>query len=140
MRHLSLSLIVGALLLAACDMKKPKVESTTYTQEQREEVIPTAPVAAPLVEKEEARPAPAPVVAPVPKKTTEFEPEVQDDELSDGALVEEDILIQAEEEPINPRMDEHRTYNEKQISDDELDYPIERSSGGETYNETQLSR
>jgi hypothetical protein len=136
MRHLSLSLIVGALLLAACDMKKNKVEPTTNTQEpqQREEVIPTAPVAAPAL-------VPAPVKpAPVPKKTTELEIEYPEEDLTGGALVEEDILIQAEEEPMNPRMDEHRTYNEKQISDDELDYPIERSSGGETYNETQISR
>lgn len=135
MRHLSLSLIVGALLLAACDMKNPRVERTSYTQEQKEEDISAAPVAAPVVESDatntDVRDA---------GTTSTIEPQAQDDFYSDGSLVEEDVLMQAEEEPVNPRSDENRTYNEKQFSDDETDYPVERSSNGESYDENQIDR
>ena len=137
MRHLSLSLIVAALVLAACDMNKPKVQRTSSAQESinTTTVAPVvAPAATPVV-----TPAAKPPVVRKANITTQFEPEVREDSLSDGALVEEDIYIQAEEEPINARSDDRKTYNEKQVSDDESDYPIERSEGGETYNETQRS-
>lgn len=131
MRHLSLSLIVGALLLTACDMNKPKVQRTSSTQES----VNVAPVVVP-----ENTVTPEPIVRERETKTTTvLEPEVRDEALSDGAIVEEDILIQAEEEPITPRIDERKTYNEKQFSDDETDYPIERNDRGETYDETQKS-
>lgn len=132
MRHLSIQFIIAALILSACDMNKPKpkVERTSYTQES---VTPSAP--APVA-------TPAPAAIPVKAKSASVTaiPEVQEDELTDGALVPEEVIIQAEEERIYPDYESRKTYNETQISDDESDYPLERSSYGVPYNDTQLSR
>jgi hypothetical protein len=122
MRHLSLSLIVGALLLTSCDMNKPKVQRTSSTQES----VNVTPASNESIFRKT-------------DTTTVLEPQVRDEALSDGAIVEEDILIQAEEEPITPRIDERKTYNEKQFSDDETDYPVQKNDRGETYDETQRS-
>lgn len=107
MRHLSLAVIFGALLVTACDANKPKVKTssiqgdTTYT-------------------------------------TTDNGTFVQEDTTTTTqAGVVKNRRVQAQE--VSPRLDERKTYNEKQISDDESDYPIDKSSRGETYEETQKS-
>lgn len=111
MRHLSLSLIAAAFLLAACDMNRPAVERTSSRQES------------------------------FGTTTTQSDlgPEVRgDDVLTDGALIDDNMQIQAEEDmSVTPRADERKTYNEKQFSDDESDYPIDRADRGETYNENK---
>lgn len=134
MRHLSLPLIVCALLLSACDMNKPKVEPrTSYTQESTPQAM-TAPCPNAAVV--------APVKTNLHRKVTtvsDLGPMVQEEELSDGAIVPEEIIIQAEEERIYPSEDDRRTYNERQISPSEDSYPLDKSDRGQTYNETQIS-
>lgn len=111
MRHLSLSLIAAAFLLAACDMNKPAVQRTSSTQES------------------------------IDRTTTQSDriPMTDDEILTDGALIDDNLEVQAEEDmSVTPRADERKTYNEKQFSDEASDYPIDRTDRGETYNEKQI--
>lgn len=137
MRHLSIGIIFGALLLQGCSdrHKETKVTKVVPVQEEisREEVtvLPApAPVPAPIVKKEAPKKA---VVKEEPVLTETIPPE----EIMAPAPViyEEQILIQAEE----PRWPKNRgkTYNELQLSDDLDDYPFTPSTDDYNFNERQ---
>lgn len=130
MRHLSIIIIFGALLLQGCDRHKPTKVSKNIQMPQRQEAI--IPEEAPVV-------APAVVAAPVPahhrakKEVVKRKPA----EVVPAPILyeQEDIFIQAEE----TRWPKNRgkTYNELQMSDDLDDYPFTPSTNEYNFNDRQ---
>lgn len=125
MRHLSIIIIFGALLLQGCDRHKPtKVSKNIQAPQRQEEISPAvvpavvpAPVPSPVAKKEPVKRKPAEVVpAPI-------------------LYVPEDIFIQAEETRW-PR-NRGKTYNELQMSDDLDDYPFTPSTNEYNFNDRQ---
>jgi hypothetical protein len=135
MRHLSIVIIFGALLLQACDRRK-EAEVSKNTQ--------VAPPQEEIVREEVTVVEPAPVVVPIVKKAepvnqvTETDTFIEEEPMyveEAPVIYEDEILIQAEEErwPKN----KGKTYNELQISDDYDDYPFTPSTDDYNFNDRQ---
>jgi hypothetical protein len=153
MRHLSIVIIFGALLLQACDRRKEtEVSKNTQVvppQEEiaREEVTVVEPTPAPIAEPQAAAPVVVPIVnkkevkkaEPVDQVTeTEADTFIEEEPMyveEAPVIYEDEILIQAEEErwPKN----RGKTYNELQLSDDYDDYPFTPSTDDYNFNDRQ---
>jgi hypothetical protein len=137
MRHISIAIIFGALLLQGCDRHSgTKVSKNTEVPQpqaeiQREEAIATtivpAAYSAPIAEK-------TIVASPVAETVFVEEEAVFLEEVP--VIYEDEILIQAEEER-SPK-NRGKTYNELQKSDDMDDYPFSPSTDDYNYNERQF--
>lgn len=140
MRHKSIILIFGALLLHGCDRKVPQVKESTQLEPVATETIQEEQAFEPAPEASAAPPAaivPVPqeeeeVVVPEQREEEAYQEEIYQEEVPE-VLVDEEIVIQAEEESQWPK-NKGKTYNELQFSDDEDDYPFTPNSEGRSYN------
>lgn len=111
MRQISLILIIGTILLSGCDARTAKARQAEMgSSSYQSEQVTTIDDNGNTFTRDEV--------------VNERDP-----------LATDDNLIQAEE----ARDEDRKTFNEKQFSDDEADYPLDKNTKGETFNEDQLT-